>query len=817
MPLLKVKQFCQSNGISEFVLVFTGLLIANYALTGSEDFKALLAVSNRTPASAMVTGPLSQLQPFRTMVKHCTSLRSLFDCVRNAVLDLFHNALPLEYIEKHLMRAGKILQDATLTTEYPFKEIMFVYDQEESKELSGSSMFQMIPVFTHQSESEMDIYVSMAKEENKLFVKLVYQVGLYNPGKVSSLLESWGAVLQTLLDDPQMDETVVLFCENLSTIKMSAEFNFNAALVGQSQNNLEIVSSNSLAIMFEDDWVLWEQIDVMLQSISGKLALISDLHRPPKVAISFPFSALAMATATAPVKCGCSFHFSTLAGYEAKVEGQPPDLVISSMENMEDVNDFVKSRKEFSSATVVSAQSLLIQGLPPDTLGMKPLGLTQPESSAPAGGRKSVLRGSTQACTEDDVPVLTKRWQKDFNTCLCIINNYFPELSIAAVFTCPESSTFPIAISLLLRGVSLCILSHDDLNDTCSFVKLLEKPNVQLLIVPEAILPTISCTVDFSCCKQLSHIWVHGMPFGLAHLSLATANNVLPEVIVTHSLVPKNCLITHHFKLQDSVVSESVKAQDAYLPLGVVCPGLAWKISHRDGRSVQPGFAGEFTVASEGENAVHHSGMLVRQVVDGGSFELLAFNADAYYGGKDMARAVTILSKVPEVVWCHAEEDLTQGDVRCQYAVMKKHDKNPLVAATLHRDISSKIMPYMSQTFITRCLFQIPAPPPITGKLSLDHKELQLLTESTATQLTQSDPMKIEADVAKKVTAVVSKVFEVGMEEVESSTDLVTIGSWSPSLLLDLTVELNKEFNAKLMVSEVELARNVQHLCHLVS
>ena len=69
--------------------------------------------------------------------------------------------------------------------------------------------------------------------------------------------------------------------------------------------------------------------------------------------------------------------------------------------------------------------------------------------------------------------------------------------------------------------------------------------------------------------------------------------------------------------------------------------------------------------ASESENAVHHSGMLVRQVVDGGSFELLAYNADAHYRGKDMARAVISLSKVPEVVWCHAEEDLTQGDVRC--------------------------------------------------------------------------------------------------------------------------------------------------------
>ena len=821
VPLHKVRQFCQSNEVSEFVFVFTSLVIANYALTGSEDFAVLLAVSKRNPATEEFTGPLVQLQPLRTMVKPCTSLRSLFDYVRKTVnIDMFHNELPLEYIEKHLLRTGKIFPEATLVSEYPFKQIMFVYDQEESKEFSGTRMFEMIPVFTHQSESEMDIYASMPKGKDKLFVKLVYPVHHFNLGKVSSLLETWHTVLQALLADRQMDETVLLFCDNIFTPKVSGEFNYSAAGVGQSQTTSKVVRCSSPAITMEDDQISWNQLDIMKEYFTNQLALISDSHRPPRVAILFPFSALAMATAEAAVKCGCSIHFSTLAGYEASFAEQPPDLVVSSMKNMEDITDFVKSRKETSSVTVVSAQSLLSQELPPDTLSMKSLCMKQTtEGGLPDGGKDSLLAGNTQAYTEDNMPVPTARWQRDFTACLDIINNYFPELSNAAVFTCPESSTFPIAISLLLRGVSLCILSRDDLNDTCSFVKLLEKRNVQLLIVPEAILPTVSCTVDFSSCKELSHMWVHGMPFGLAHLSLATANNVLPEVIVTHSLVPKECLITHHFKLQDSVISESVKAQDAYLPLGVVCKGLTWKISHRDGRSVLPGFAGEFTVAAEGDNAVHHSGMLVRQLEEDGSFELVAFNADAYYRGQDMARAVAILSKVPEVVWCHTDTDFTQGNIRCRYAIRKKHAKNSLEAATLHRDISSKLQPYVSQTVITKWLFQIPMPPPVTNRLLLDHKELHLLTESTATELAQSDPMKteVEADIVKKVTAVVSRVFEVDMEEVESCTDLATIGSWSLSLLLDLTVELNKEFNARLKMSEVHSARNVQQLCHLVS
>ena len=57
---------------------------------------------------------------------------------------------------------------------------MFAYDLEESKELSGSRMFEMIPVFTHHSESEMDIYVSIGNRigKDKLHVKLVYEIAL---------------------------------------------------------------------------------------------------------------------------------------------------------------------------------------------------------------------------------------------------------------------------------------------------------------------------------------------------------------------------------------------------------------------------------------------------------------------------------------------------------------------------------------------------------------------------------------------------------------------------------------------------------------
>ena len=150
------------------------------------------------------------------------------------------------------MRTSKIFPDATLVTGYPFKQIMFVYDQEESKEFSGSRMFEMIPVFTHHSESEMDIYVSMPKGKNKLFVKMVYKIALHNLGKVSSLLETWGTVLQVLLNDPLMNESVLQLCENISNLKMATEFHYNAAVAGQSQTISKMVKCNSTAIAIED-------------------------------------------------------------------------------------------------------------------------------------------------------------------------------------------------------------------------------------------------------------------------------------------------------------------------------------------------------------------------------------------------------------------------------------------------------------------------------------------------------------------------------------------------------------------------------------
>ena len=148
-----------------------------------------------------------------------------------------------------------------------------------------------------------------------------------------------------------MDETVLLFCENVFTLKMSGEFNYSAAVVGQSQTTSKMVRCSSPAITMEDDQISWYQLDIMKEYITNQLALISDLYRPPNVAILLPFSALAMATATAAVKCGCSIHFSTLACYEAMIEKQPHDLVV--MKNMEDVITWLKARKEISSATVV--------------------------------------------------------------------------------------------------------------------------------------------------------------------------------------------------------------------------------------------------------------------------------------------------------------------------------------------------------------------------------------------------------------------------------------------------------------------------------
>ena len=319
-------------------------------------------------------------------------------------------------------------------------------------------------------------------------------------------------------------------------------------------------------------------------------------------------------------------------------------------------------------------------------------------------------------------------------------------------------------------------------------------------VIPEVLLPQLLPSI--LQCEYLQLIWIHGMPFGLSHLAKHLA--LLPKILVTHSLVPSRSLISHHFKLAD--VLPSVHDDYAFIQIGTVCQPLKWKLHHRDGRTVQPGFVGEFTAIIDGQE--HHSGVLVRQCCDSDMQELITLNSAAYYSGKDVTDAVTILSKISEVTWIHTVVNLGTVTQLC-YAV---HESDSMTALNVHKAVKNKLLEHLPPPFAND-LVQLQSPPPINEELSLDYSQLKQVIDTC--YIAEQDHYRRDSVVFDRVAAVVRKVFQ--LKEAENCRNLVAYGTLSLAHILNLTIELNMEFESRFSVQDVHKhAISTSHLANFV-
>ena len=249
---------------------------------------------------------------------------------------------------------------------------------------------------------------------------------------------------------------------------------------------------------------------------------------------------------------------------------------------------------------------------------------------------------------------------QDISTCCQIIKDHVysmnnTEAYSAAVFTSPGSSTMAIAVSLLCERISLKLFTYEHFQQLTSTVEQNSKSKTRLIVLPEVILPDLlPIIVQCECIQQ---VWVHGMPFGVAHI--ANFTTLCPKIFVTHSLIPGKCYISHYLKLRDTITL--INNECAYIQIGSVCQNLQWRLLHKDGRPVQSGYMGEFVASIDGHE--YHSGVLVRQHGCNSLQELLALDSVAYYKGQDTTKALTVLSKFPEVTWCQAATD--QDRIHC--------------------------------------------------------------------------------------------------------------------------------------------------------
>eukprot|EP00731_Ephydatia_muelleri_P022965 Em0015g548a len=335
---------------------------------------------------------------------------------------------------------------------------------------------------------------------------------------------------------------------------------------------------------------------------------------------------IALMTATAKLNGEFSF-LPSLTKIVEIVEGCANDTSIVVM----DIRDQEHLLKSFPQANQSSVRFVSVQSLQ-SAISTHGATLSQ----------RATFGNTMEVCNNERN--VKSRWLSDVKICSCLVTEHFSAVCRAAVLTSPQYSMLPLAVGLLLRGVSVDVFTIEYLD---SFIQSVCKSGADLLVIPEI-------TVSLILPKIVEHklsikgLWIQGLPLGLAYISNWMAASQHMQVIVTHSLMHERHLITHHLNLKDipSIEDGSIPC----IPIGRMCQGLNGKVLHRDGREVYQGFVGNFATVNDSQ--VYRSTSLVRQLPKDGLFELVSVNAEAYYKGIDVTPALFILSTIPEVSWC---------------------------------------------------------------------------------------------------------------------------------------------------------------------
>eukprot|EP00731_Ephydatia_muelleri_P022967 Em0015g550a len=392
-----------------------------------------------------------------------------------------------------------------------------------------------------------------------------------------------------------------------------------------------------------------------------------------------------------------------------------------------------------------------------------------------------------------DFTVDYTKWQSDILTSLKVLNTYFTDAVMhkAITLTSPGSSTLAIAVTLVHQGIPVQAYTFDH---TISFVEASWDTGVDMILIQEITVPSILPKIVE--CRTIKHLWIQGLPLGLAYISYWMAASQHMQVIVTHSLMHEHHLITHHLNLKDipSIEDGSIPC----IPIGRMCQGLNGKVLHRDGREVYQGFVGNFATVNDSQ--VYRSTSLVRQLPKDGTFELVSVNAEAYYKAIDVTPALFVLSTIPEVSWCGVAQGNDKGGTAIIYATHTDSSER----APLHRKISQQLISTLSLAY-AGLVHQLPEPPPITNDVFTSVNQI-ISTDVPHLHWLYSDPALSHLNdhtLSDKIVELVSKSLDTDPDTVRQTCDLLCIGGNSTAFVLSLTVGLNAAFNAGFTVPAV--------------
>eukprot|EP00731_Ephydatia_muelleri_P006730 Em0003g978a len=617
LSMQDIRSFSQANGMSEFIPVCTSLLTAIYALSGNTDVLAFIMHSIRNSDNAKVSGLNADSFPLRTTFDGNTTLYSLLSTVQAGILEVMENRISLYQLEKALVKRGRFFPESLFSSGI-LKQLDIIFNYKSSVPFSDSKLFKKILINQSACECLMEAYIDADSDE--LDVHIVYAKTLYSAETVQLLLDTWERVLVTMVKHVYLN---VPLKRLLSDICM-----FSQVEATKTQENdpicYNMFQSNSgtdiiaVSLNAADDVVTWVQFSLIQKSLMhfmSSYGTVSGKNRPIVLA-HLPFSAFVIALIAAATRLEYSFVFcSSLEGIVAKMV-EASRYGSSYLVVVNNVAESKQIKKCYAiEGSVVTIESFNLISLP---------------------------RVSSAPITDFTFDYTT--WRSDLLTSLSVLSTYLAgaKMHKAITLTSPGSSTFAIAVNLLLHGIQVQAYT---IEHTASFVEACNEIGVDMILIQEIAVPSILPKI-VRCKVKL--LWIQGLPLGLAYISKWMAASQHVRVIVAHSLVHEQHLITHHLNLKDipSIEDGSIPC----IPIGRMCQGLNGKVLHRDGREVYQGFVGNFATVNGSQ--VHRSTYLVRQLHKDSSFELVSVNSDAYYKAMDTTPPLFVLSTIPEVSWC---------------------------------------------------------------------------------------------------------------------------------------------------------------------
>ena len=778
LSMQDIRSFSQANGMSEFIPVCTSLLTAIYALSGNTDVLAFIMHSIRNSDNAKVSGLNADSFPLRTTFDGNTTLYSLLSTVQAGILEVMENRISLYQLEKALVKRGRFFPESLFSSGI-LKQLDIIFNYKSSVPFSDSKLFKKILINQSACECLMEAYIDADSDE--LDVHIVYAKTLYSAETVQLLLDTWERVLVTMVKHVYLNvplkrlfSDICMFSQVEAT--KTQENDPICYNMFQSNSGTDIIA---VSLNAADDVVTWVQFSLIQKSLMhfmSSYGTVSGKNRPIVLA-HLPFSAFVIALIAAATRLEYSFVFcSSLEGIVAKMV-EASRYGSSYLVVVNNVAESKQIKKCYAiEGSVVTIESFNLISLPR-------------VSSAPL----------------TDFTVDYTKWRSDLLTSLSVLSTYLAgaKMHKAITLTSPGSSTFAIAVNLLLHGIQVQAYT---IEHTASFVEACNEIGVDMILIQEIAVPSILPKI-VRCKVKL--LWIQGLPLGLAYISKWMAASQHVRVIVAHSLVHEQHLITHHLNLKDipSIEDGSIPC----IPIGRMCQGLNGKVLHRDGREVYQGFVGNFATVNGSQ--VHRSTYLVRQLHKDSSFELVSVNSDAYYKAMDTTPPLFVLSTIPEVSWC----GISQGYGKESAVVVYSTHVDTSERAHLHNKITQLLISTLSIAY-AGLVHQLFEPPPNTSE-NFSSDSQNIVTNVPYLHWLYSDPALTNLNnhvLPDKMVELVSKSFDTDPDTVRQTCDLMCIGGMSTASILSLTVALNAAFNASFTIPAVSQALHDGRLISLV-